>query len=146
MKELFENVINNDSKFELKDMLNKIDEAYIKSKLTKEEKEDLEEQARSKANPENSYAEAYKLIEVLFERVEKLEAKVFPIEDVEPEEGEVVEEYPQFVQPTGAHDAYKTGDKVTFNDKKYICKMDNCVWDPVTYPAAWEELTENSEK
>jgi hypothetical protein len=42
----------------------------------------------------------------------------------------------------GAHDSYKTGDKITYNGKKYICKMDNCVWSPDTYPAAWEEVTE----
>lgn len=47
-------------------------------------------------------------------------------------------EYPDFKQPTGAHDAYNTGDKVTFNGKHYICKMDACTWSPSDYPAAWE--------
>ena len=38
------------------------------------------------------------------------------------------EEYPAWVQPTGAHDAYNTGDKMTYTDgKRYICQMDNCV-------------------
>lgn len=151
MKDMFENVINH-GEFELKDILDKIDEMYIKNKLTKDQKENLEEEARAKAKPENSYAEAMVLIDQLFERVAKLEVAVFPEEPVEPEDPEnpeeptePVEEYPEYVQPTGAHDAYMTGDKVTFNDKKYICKMDNCVWDPVTYPSAWEEVTENSE-
>lgn len=117
-----------------------------KNKLAKDQKENLEELARAKAKPENSYAEAMVLIDQLFERVAKLEVAVFPEEPVDPEEPtEPVEEYPEYVQPTGGHDAYMTGDKVTFNGKKYICKMDNCVWDPVTYPAAWEEVTENSE-
>lgn len=47
-------------------------------------------------------------------------------------------EYPDFKQPTGAHDAYNTGDKVTFNGKHYICKMDACTWSPSDYPAGWE--------
>ena len=48
------------------------------------------------------------------------------------------EEWPAFVQPAGAHDAYKQGDKVTYNGQHYICKIDNCVWNPDAYPAAWE--------
>ena len=28
-----------------------------------------------------------------------------------------IEEYPEWVQPTGAHDAYNTGDKVSYNGK-----------------------------
>ena len=37
------------------------------------------------------------------------------------------------------------GCKTTYNGKKYICKMDNCVWSPDTYPQAWEEVL-NSER
>lgn len=48
------------------------------------------------------------------------------------------DEWPEYVAPTGAHDAYSTGDQVTYQGKRYRCKMDGCVWDPVTYPAAWE--------
>ena len=47
-------------------------------------------------------------------------------------------EWPEWVQPTGAQDAYNTGDKVTFEGAHYICKMDNCTWSPSAYPAAWE--------
>lgn len=47
-------------------------------------------------------------------------------------------EYPDFKQPTGAHDAYNTGDKVTFNGKHYICKINACVWSPEAYPAGWD--------
>ena len=38
-----------------------------------------------------------------------------------------IEEWPEFVQPTGAQDAYNTGDKITFDCEHYICLMDNCV-------------------
>ena len=49
-----------------------------------------------------------------------------------------VDEWPEFVQPMGAHDAYKIGDKITYNGQHYICKMDGCVWTPDAYPAGWE--------
>lgn len=47
-------------------------------------------------------------------------------------------EYPDFKQPTGAHDAYAKGDKVTYNGKHYISTMDNNVWSPDSYPQAWQ--------
>lgn len=49
------------------------------------------------------------------------------------------DEWPAFAQPTGAHDTYKTGDKVTFEGKRYICQMDNCAYSPAAYPAGWKE-------
>lgn len=50
-----------------------------------------------------------------------------------------LEEWPAFVQPTGTHDAYNTGDKVTFNGAHYICLVDNCTWSPEAYPEGWEK-------
>ena len=47
-------------------------------------------------------------------------------------------EWPDFVQPTGAHDAYKAGDKVTFEGAHYISLIDNNVWSPKDYPAGWQ--------
>ena len=49
-----------------------------------------------------------------------------------------VEEWPEFVQPTGAHDAYNTGDKVTYNGKRYISLIDANVYSPDDYPQGWE--------
>lgn len=46
------------------------------------------------------------------------------------------EEYPEWKQPTGAHDAYKNGDKVSFKGNKYISTVDNNVWKPTEY--GWE--------
>lgn len=46
-------------------------------------------------------------------------------------------EYPEFVQPTGAHDAYAKGDKVTFEGKKYVSLIDNNTWSPSAYSAGW---------
>ena len=48
------------------------------------------------------------------------------------------DEWPEFVHPTGAHDCYNAGDKVTFEGQHYICKMNNCAYSPAEYPAGWE--------
>ena len=48
------------------------------------------------------------------------------------------ETVPAFVQPTGAHDAYQTGDRVTYNGQIYESTIDNNVWSPDTYPQGWE--------
>ena len=44
-----------------------------------------------------------------------------------------IDEYPEWVQPTGAHDAYNTGDKVTHNGKTWVSDVDNNVWEPGVY-------------
>lgn len=49
-----------------------------------------------------------------------------------------VEEYPQWVQPTGAQDAYMIGDKVTFDGKRYVSVIDSNTWSPSAYPQGWQ--------
>ena len=44
-----------------------------------------------------------------------------------------IDEYPEWVQPTGAHDAYNTGDKVSYNGKHYICTVDANTYAPDVY-------------
>lgn len=50
-----------------------------------------------------------------------------------------LDEFPEWVQPTGAHDAYNKGDKVTFEGKHYMSLIDGNIWSPAAYPAGWEE-------
>ena len=47
----------------------------------------------------------------------------------------------EWVQPTGAHDSYKKGDRVRFEGKNYESLMNGNVWTPAAYPAGWKELT-----
>lgn len=49
-------------------------------------------------------------------------------------------EYAAWVQPTGAHDAYNIGDKVTFNGHLWESLIDANVWSPTVYPAGWRDL------
>ena len=49
-----------------------------------------------------------------------------------------IDEYPEWVQPTGAHDAYNTGDKVSYNGKRYVCTIDANTYAPDVY--GWEVM------
>lgn len=52
--------------------------------------------------------------------------------------GDPAEEYPNWSQPIGSHDAYNTGDKVSFNGKHWSSTVDANVWQPGVY--GWEEV------
>lgn len=62
-------------------------------------------------------------------------------EEGEPEPPDPAD-YPDWVQPTGAHDAYNTGDIVKYNGQLYKSLIDSNVYSPETYPAGWELYTE----
>ena len=47
---------------------------------------------------------------------------------------------PAYVQPTGAHDAYQAGDRVTFQGRVYEAVINAIVWSPLAYPQAWKEV------
>lgn len=61
-------------------------------------------------------------------------------EPVEPEPDEPTT-YPEWVQPTGGHDAYNTGDIVMYNGTLYKSLIDGNVWAPDAYPQGWEKIT-----
>lgn len=47
---------------------------------------------------------------------------------------------PAFKQPTGGHDAYKQGDRVTYNGAVYESTINSNVWAPDAYPQGWRKL------
>ena len=51
-----------------------------------------------------------------------------------------LEEWPEWIQPTGSHDAYAKDAKVTHNEKKWISDVDANVWEPGVY--GWMEYVE----
>lgn len=56
---------------------------------------------------------------------------------------EIVEEgagVPEWVAPTGAHDAYQTGDNVMFEGQEYVSLIDGNTWSPAAYPQGWEAV------
>lgn len=146
-----------EGRYELSDLLKKIDTLWVQGSLTEEEKTELVQLAREEATPENSFAGIQKQMDTLYANVAeiakqvgentltiaiikaKLEEQGTVVPDPEPEPGE---EYPEYVQPTEAHDAYHNGDKVTYQGQKYHCIAPEdvaVVWPPDVYPAYWEE-------
>ena len=128
-------------RYELNDMLRKIDTLWVQGDLSDEQREELVDLARESADPAASYAplqeqidQAFAQIKALGDRVAKLEAGEAPEPAPEPEE------WPEWVQPTGAHDCYNTGDKVTYNGQHYVSKINGNVWSPDAYPSGWEAV------
>lgn len=58
--------------------------------------------------------------------------------------GDPTEEYPEWSQPLGAHDAYPLGAKVSHNGKKWVSDVANNVWEPGVY--GWTEVAETEQE
>ena len=138
MYDTIKDVINS-GRYELNDMLHKIDTLWVQGDLDDDQRDELVELARENATPEQTYApiqeqidQAFAQIKALGDRVAALEAGKTPEPSPEPEE------WPAWVQPTGAHDCYNIGDKVTYNGQHYVSKINGNVWSPDAYPQGWE--------
>lgn len=51
---------------------------------------------------------------------------------------------PDFLPPTGAHDAYSAGERATYHGKVYESTIDANVYSPEEYPEGWKEVVEDS--
>ena len=128
-------------RFELKDMLRKIDVLWLQGSLTDAQKDELVNLARNDADMSKGYAS-------LEQRVAALEAFRAQIEQsgVLPDVGEpeTEAEYPAWKTPTGAHDAYYNGMKMTYTDgKKYECIAPEgfaVTYGPDVLPAMWKAM------
>ena len=60
----------------------------------------------------------------------------------EPDEDgdEPAHEFPEWVQPTGGHDAYNVGDIVTFEGRVWESLIAGNSWSPADYPQGWQEV------
>ena len=123
MRTIFERVIARGD-YDLTAMLQNIDRYHIEGKLTDEDREALYALAREGAQPVYDYAA----------EIEAIWAAIHALQGQTPDP----DEWPEFVQPTGAHDAYGVGAQVTYNGQRYRCKLANCVWSLDAYPDAWE--------
>ena len=132
MKNVFKTVIEKGG-YDLTILLKKIDSYHIEGKLTDEERDELYSFART--SPEVQYD--YKT------EIEKIWEAIRALQKDQTAEGDVENTVTDFVQPTGAHDAYMTGSEVYYNGKLYRSIIDNNVWSPSVYPAGWEEIEEN---
>lgn len=107
----------------------------------------LLEQAQDNAKPDDSYAPLADRVKAIEEWETTIEERLSKLESGsstgpgDPEES--ADEWPEYKQPTGAHDAYRVGDKITYNGKHYTCIYDGCVWTPYAYPQGWREESVN---
>ena len=58
----------------------------------------------------------------------------------EPTTSETTPTPPEFVQPTGAHDAYPLGAQVTYNGMVCESLIDANTYSPDAYPAGWKQI------
>jgi len=148
MYEITKNVIMSKN-YDLSDMLQKLSTLWLNNSITEEQYHELVTLARNNAIPENSYADAQTQINRLATMIEadrieikNLTDRIIILEGGTPEIPPAPEEWPEYKQPTGAHDAYYNGDKITYNGKHYVCIMPNgsaCSWPPDENPQGWEE-------
>ena len=128
--------------FELVDMLNKINKLWVEKSLTEEERDELIDLARQNAIPDNSYAENTEQINLIWKELDSIKLRLELLEKDGGTEPEPTPEYPEYKQPSGKHDAYNKGDKITYNGKKYECIKNNVVWNPDDYPQGWKLIEE----
>lgn len=139
-KQSFEVIINSDN-FDLTELTSRINFYHIKGDLTDEDRQELLEMARGKAQDTVTIDTRNEILEV-WTRISNLENRVTALENSQSGGGDEptpTDEWPEFVQPTGAFNAYQIGDKVTYQGKHYTCLIANCVWAPDIYPAGWQE-------
>lgn len=120
-------------KYDLSDILKKIDTLWVQGSITDEQKEELVSMARSNAEVQNSL-DVMAMLDDLEERVRVLEAKV-NADNTGTSESNVAE--------YKSNKKYKNGDKVLFEGKVYICIVpgkEKCPWSPSDYPEYWEEV------
>lgn len=143
--------------YDLLKMRERIMAVYATGQLTTEEFDQLLALAGEHADPVASLPPLEDRFDVILERlaavtasVDALSARVAALEagdDTEPgDDPEPVDppapSYPEWVQPLGGHDAYKTGDRVMYQGKVYESTIDGNVWAPDVYPAGWKEIIE----
>lgn len=134
---IIKNVIESGN-FELKDMLNKLDKLWIQEGITEDERDELIALAREKAQMDRGYAD----VEERFRRIEERLAALEAADKQETEAPEQADEYPAWKQPTGAHDAFYTGAKMTYTDgKRYTCTAPEgygVTYGPDILPDMWQ--------
>ena len=131
MKTIFENVIKKGG-YDLTTMIAKIDAYHIEGKLTDAERDELYALARTAPEAQYDYKG----------EIERLWAAVRELQNGVTSDGTDGETIAEWKQPTGAHDAYMIGDKVTYGAKVYESLLDSNVWSPDVYPNGWKLVEE----
>lgn len=134
----FQTIINSGG-YDLADLTQRIKTLYAMGELTEDEMKQLLEQAQDNAKPDDSYAPLADRVKAIEEWMTTVDERLAKLKGASTEPGELADEWPEYKQPTGAHDAYHVGDKITYNGKHYTCVYAGCVWTPDAYPQGWRE-------
>ena len=144
MRSTFERIIRNGA-YNLEQMLRRTNYYHAEGRLTDEDREALISLARGEA-PNALELDGKAEILALWREIHTLQARVTALEGGGDESSSTLvdgsADYPDYVQPTGAHDAYQTGQGVTWNGQRYRSTIDNNVWSPDVYPQGWEQVEE----
>ena len=132
MKEIFVNVINKGN-YDLAGLLAKIDTYHIEGRLTDAEREELYSMARKSPTALLDYDKEILNIWAAIHELQKQQNLTDETEGTETND-----DYPEYIQPTGAHNTYQIGDRVTFKGNRYTCILADCAWSPQMLPEAWE--------
>lgn len=117
-------IVIQSGEYNLSDLTKKIDTLWLKSYLTDDERESLTKLAIEKANPDAGLPSFSERMAALEKRVSKLEGNLSSGGD------SGSSDWPEWVQPTGAHDAYAKGSQVTHKGERYVSQIDANVWEP----------------
>lgn len=117
-------IVIQSGEYNLSDLTKKIDTLWLKSYLTDDERESLTKLAIEKANPDAGLPSFSERMAALEKRVSKLEGNLSSGGD------SGSSDWPEWIRPTGAHNAYAKGSQVTHNGKRYVSKIDANVWEP----------------
>lgn len=141
MKVIFEQVISRGN-YDLTGLLKNIDRYHIEGKLTDVERDELYALARKDATPQYDASVEF---EAIWNAITTIQKEVAALKAGDTG-GEVTptDEWPEWEQRQGAHDAYRVGDKVSYKGKRYICVL-LTTYAPDVYPAAWEEVPDSTE-
>ena len=155
---IFKNVINS-KRYNLDDMLKKIDTLWAQGDITEEQRDELITLAQENADPSHSNAPLQKQIEEIAkkqltfeETVSALSATVQKIKETVEIGGTVVpepeptpqEEYPAWEPYNGIPPVkWQTGSKCMHNGKKWESMVDSNVWEPGAFGVGaeiWKEI------
>ena len=142
MYNTFKTVIGT-GRFDLNELVSKVDRYTVEGKITEAQRDELLTQARGYADPNYSFGSSWQdEVLRLWAEVRALKAQIAELHPVEEEpvdpEAPPVDEWPEYVQPTGAYDAYPLGAQITYNGLHYVSLIAGNVWTPVAYPAGWQ--------
>lgn len=138
-----------ETEYDLEEMIKvRLPELLVRGLISTEEYDELV--LKAKENASTKYASIEEQLQTLVTELESLKTeitqlknRISELEGTESEES-TVNEYPLWKQPTGAHDAYYTDDKMTYIDgNKYECIAPGgygVTYGPDVLPEMWQKV------